>query len=80
MNINEVKERWKVKKSELLALPEHEYDAGSHNAENPYQMKVSYHIIKGRDTGIVKATLFDRDGVAQAIIFCYYRNVQIRHY
>ena len=64
------KERWKVKKSELLALPEHEYDAGSHNAENPYQMKVSYHIIKGRDTGIVKATLFDRDGVAQAIIFC----------
>lgn len=70
MNINEVKERWKVKKSELLALPEHEYDAGSHNAENPYQMKVSYHIIKGRDTGIVKATLFDRDGVAQAIIFC----------
>ena len=70
MNINEVKERWKVTKSELLALPEHEYNAGSHSAEKSYQMRVSCHIIKGRDTEVVKATLFDRNGVAQAIIFC----------
>lgn len=62
------KERWKVKKSELLALPEHDFQCGLHRIDAPYQMRVSIHKIKNSE--ILKATLFDRRGEVHAIIFC----------
>lgn len=60
--------RWSVTKKELLALPEHEYDSRPHRIEKAYQMCVSVHKIK--NSRILKATLFDKSGTAQAIIFC----------
>ena len=60
--------RWSVTKKELLALPEHEYDSRLHRIEKAYQMCVSVHKIK--NSRILKATLFDKSGTAQAIIFC----------
>lgn len=60
--------RWKIKKSELLALPEHEYNKGPHRLEAAFQMRVSIHDIK--NSKILKATLLDNTGEAQAIIFC----------
>ena len=60
--------KWRIKKSELLALPDHEYDRGLHRLEAPFQMRASVHDI--RDSKILKATIFNNDGEAQAIIFC----------
>ena len=68
MSVIKQKERWKVTKSELLALPEHEHDIGPHRVEKLYQMRVTVHTI--RNSKILKATLFDEFGDASAIIFC----------
>lgn len=60
--------RWKVKKSQLLALPEHQYDNRPKRINREYQMRLSVHEISG--IPILKTTLFDEYGVAQVYIFC----------